>query len=292
MNIYKLPITGKDSVVVHSSKTTRGTQVDIVYTPLHGLTCYMNGSLQSSECDEKIYHSGLVRPLMGRILPQTVCIFGGGEGATAREVLSYTCVTNVKMIDWDADVVELFKKKYPQWAKGAWQDPRLCIEYSDAFIVCTERKSFDAVIIDLFDPDDIVPSRWYDFISKVASWAKYGIVIYCGTQQHNTKNISKTVDTTMKILESSSFNTKVYYRHMPSYREPVCQKTDSCHLSEDKDAISPLLSLLGRDRVRKPSAFVEEDAVFLIGIRGPLQGSATGPHCCEKFWQWFDADGI
>jgi spermidine synthase len=60
-------------------------------------------------------------------------IIGGGEGATAREVLKWPDVEQVDMYEWDKDVVSLFSTKYPQWAKGAWENPKLSIHYEDIF---------------------------------------------------------------------------------------------------------------------------------------------------------------
>ena len=57
------------------------------------------------------------------------------------------------MIEWDKDVVDLFRTTYPQWAKGAWDDPRLTIEYSDIFKK-TISKKYDVIIIDLFEQDN------------------------------------------------------------------------------------------------------------------------------------------
>ena len=83
---------------------------------------------------------------------KSVLIIGGGEGATAREVLKWP-VTKVDMYDWDKDIINLFKKKYPQWAKGAWNDKRLSIFHDNIFerIVKPPQTTYDTIIIDLFD---------------------------------------------------------------------------------------------------------------------------------------------
>jgi len=137
----------KDSIITH-----RGTKVEMIERPNWGIACYMDNSIQSAEIDEKIYHEALVHPIMSNDVKK-VLIIGGGEGATAREVLKWP-VEEVDMIEWDKDVVELFRTKYPQWAKGAWDDPRLTIEHSDIFKK-TISKKYDVIIIDLFEPDNV-----------------------------------------------------------------------------------------------------------------------------------------
>jgi len=136
----------KDSII-----TYRGTKVEMIERPNWGIACYMDNSIQSATIDEKIYHEALVHPIMSNNV-KNVLIIGGGEGATAREVLKWP-VEEVDMIEWDKDVVELFRTKYPQWAKGAWDDPRLTIEYSDIFEKNISKK-YDVIIIDLFEPDN------------------------------------------------------------------------------------------------------------------------------------------
>ena len=119
----------KDSI-----ETSRGTKVEMVERPQWGLACYMDNSIQSALIDEKIYHEALVHPVMLSVKERKrVMIIGGGEGATAREVLKWSDVKEVDMFEWDRDVVELFRNKYSQWAQGAWDDPRLMINYSNIF---------------------------------------------------------------------------------------------------------------------------------------------------------------
>ena len=100
----------KDSIITH-----RGTKLEMIERPNWGIACYMDNTIQSAEIDEKIYHEALVHPIMSNDVKK-VLIIGGGEGATAREVLKWP-VEEVDMIEWDKDVVELFRTKYPQWAK-------------------------------------------------------------------------------------------------------------------------------------------------------------------------------
>merc|ERR1719319_1425848 len=57
---------------------------------------------QSSQKDEFVYHESLVHPAMlAHQNPKTVFIGGGGEGATAREVLKHKSVERLVMVDID-----------------------------------------------------------------------------------------------------------------------------------------------------------------------------------------------
>jgi len=169
-----------------SITTSRNTLLEIVERPQWGLACYMNNSIQSCTVDEKIYHEALVHPAMSFATtpPQRVCIIGGGEGATAREVLKFPGVVAVDMFEWDTDVVKLFMEKYPQWAKGAWNDSRIQIYYEDIFeaIQFAPIEAYDAVIIDLFEPQECDQAKWTELFYHLPQWCKKNasISIYAG----------------------------------------------------------------------------------------------------------------
>jgi spermidine synthase len=175
-----------NTIIRDSIHTFRGTFVEIVERPQWGLSCYMDNSIQSCEADEKIYHETLVHPAMTSVpTPRRVLIFGGGEGATAREVLKWPSVERVDMYEWDEQVVQLFKSKYPQWAQGAWNDPRLHIFHTNAFDVIQNEvpaERYDVIIIDLFEPSDDENSSWYFFLTLLRDWVSdHGsIVMYSG----------------------------------------------------------------------------------------------------------------
>lgn len=146
--------------------THRGTHVQMIHHPDFGVTCYMDGLVQSSEFDEAVYHRTLVSGAM-RSVPHArrALILGGGEGATAREVLRSTFIEHVDMVEWDRDVIALFRDQYPQWGKHAWSDPRLHLHTEDAFsFVETLLTPYDVIVVDLFDPEEGDLPRWVGLV--------------------------------------------------------------------------------------------------------------------------------
>ncbi|MBA1438638.1 MAG: spermidine synthase [Epsilonproteobacteria bacterium] len=123
---------------------------------VHGVCISLDGDIQSCESDEHIYHEALVHPAMlAHPDPQTVLIMGGGEGATAREVLAHKSVKKVVMVDIDEAFVKLCKTYIPSWGEAAFNDERLEVLYMDIneyLRSCNEK--FDVVIGDLIDVDD------------------------------------------------------------------------------------------------------------------------------------------
>ena len=123
---------------------------------MHGVCLSLDGDIQSCESDEAMYHEALVHPaLLAHQNPQTVLIMGGGEGATAREVLAHKGVQKVVMVDIDEAFVSLCKIHINSWGATAFSDPRLEVLYMDIReYISSCREKFDLVIGDLIDVDD------------------------------------------------------------------------------------------------------------------------------------------
>lgn len=123
---------------------------------MHGVCVVLDGDIQSCASDEAIYHEALVHPaLLLHPDPKRVLIMGGGEGATAREVLRHPGVEEVVMVDIDEEFVSLCRKLIPDWGGNAWEDPRLRLQLQDINVHLDEEgPGYDVVIGDLIDIHD------------------------------------------------------------------------------------------------------------------------------------------
>ena len=117
----------------------------------------IDGQIQSSVKDEFIYHESLVHPaMMSHPNPRSVFIGGGGECATAREVLKYSTVEKVVICDLDQDVLDVSKRYLPSMY-GA-EDKRSEIVIQDAKQYIEEYEgTFDVIIMDICDPIEAGP---------------------------------------------------------------------------------------------------------------------------------------
>lgn len=218
----------QNTKVDHSFISSRGTLVEMIYKPNWGLSCYMDNAIQSCEVDESLYHESLVHPVMSTVDAKRVMIIGGGEGATLREVLKWPTVEKVDMYEWDKDVVDLFKKKYPQWAKGAWNDKRLQLYYDDIFeaVMKPPHTRYDVIIIDLFDPCEENTVQWYILLKSIHNWiTKDGsLVIYSGMR--NILQKAQPAHILQKIMrehleysdERTLYNPLLYNRKIVPYK--------------------------------------------------------------------------
>ncbi|MGD8430212.1 MAG: methyltransferase domain-containing protein [Ectothiorhodospiraceae bacterium] len=125
-------------------------------SPAYGTCVVLDGDVQSCEADEAIYHEALVHPAM--LLhpePRRVLIMGGGEGATAREVLRHPGVQEVVMVDIDEEFVDLCRQHLEAWNRAAFDDSRLELRCEDINRYLSEHdRGFDVVIGDLVDFED------------------------------------------------------------------------------------------------------------------------------------------
>ncbi len=205
----------QNTTILDSITTHRGTSVEMIQRPKWGTACYMDNAIQSCEIDEALYHESLVHPVMSSIsCPKRVMIIGGGEGATAREVLKYPTVECVDMYEWDKDVVQLFQSKYPQWAKGAWDDPRLHLYHDDIFKTIEEYPvgKYDIVIIDLFDPSADTYDSWKHLLQHLDKWVRPGgsVVMYSGIRDRISSEQPYDI---LAGIVMSMYNTNILYQN-------------------------------------------------------------------------------
>jgi len=199
--------------------THRGTHVEMVQRLDGTIACYMDGEIQSCESDEAVYHEALVQPVMLAVSnPKRVLIVGGGEGATLREVLKWPTVEKVDMIDWDKDILHLFQTKYPQWAKGAWNDPRVTIRTDDIMEVIKENhdQTYDAIIVDLFDPTEETLPAMKTILLNLSHWVVQdgSMVAYMGMKQTLLPD-QEWFKRTLQMYVHESMTQ--YYAYIPSF---------------------------------------------------------------------------
>ena len=159
-------------------------RVQVIETTEFGKTLVMDGQSQSAAADEYIYHESLVHPAM--LLhpnPKRIFIGGGGEFATAREVLRHKSVEKCIMVDLDQLACDICRKHLPEWNDGAYEDSRLTVHYSDAkkWLEDNPKEKFDVIILDICDPIEAGPGyklytqEFYNFLKSRLN--DYGIAV-------------------------------------------------------------------------------------------------------------------
>eukprot|EP00929_Paragymnodinium_shiwhaense_P062861 TRINITY_DN313_c0_g1_i4.p1 TRINITY_DN313_c0_g1~~TRINITY_DN313_c0_g1_i4.p1 ORF type:complete len:333 (+),score=108.86 TRINITY_DN313_c0_g1_i4:95-1093(+) len=204
---------------LYGSTETQWQQVDFVDLEPFGKTLVIDGLIQSTQCDEEVYHECLVHPAM--LLhpnPKRVYIGGGGEGSTAREVLKHKSVEKCVMVDIDGEVVRFCKEHLDENAE-AFADPRLELHIEDAKKILEETKElYDVIIMDLDDPLEGGPC--YQLYTKEfytmckSKLTKGGILVtqsgQAGYKQHTA--VWAPIHSTLKVVfpKVVAYNQAVY----------------------------------------------------------------------------------
>ncbi|MEM4535977.1 MAG: fused MFS/spermidine synthase [Nitrososphaerota archaeon] len=139
--------------IVYSGRT-RYQKVDIVETEDYGLALLLDGLMQSSQIDERIYHECLVHPTLAtHPRPRRILVVGGGEGSTIREIEKHDVVEEITMVDLDGELIELVKKYIP-WSTKAFQDRRLKLYINEGrrFLEEQTNSRYDIIVMDVTDP--------------------------------------------------------------------------------------------------------------------------------------------
>ncbi|MGD9643104.1 MAG: hypothetical protein AB7V08_10235 [Elusimicrobiales bacterium] len=139
---------------VLETSSTAFQEAALIKTHTFGKVLVLDGETQSSQYDEAFYHESLVYPaLLAHRAPRTALILGGGEGATARDILNDRGIERVVMADIDYNILRFAEKHLETWHRGSFSDPRLRLLAQDAkkFVFNTAQK-FDLVYSDLPSP--------------------------------------------------------------------------------------------------------------------------------------------
>jgi len=202
--------------------STSKQEIDIILSNYWGKMLFLDGCLQSTTKDEVIYHNALVHPLMDTLQTKdNILILGGGEGATAREVLRWSKVKAVTMVDYDKELVDFMRLNGSEWAMGAFNEPRLTLEYDDAWDFMKYGKDYDGVIVDLTDPD-LKTERWYELLDNVMDSIKVkkgGFVMNAGLYQPwNTLKLNEIITLVKNLcFTNTDFRYYVYTVFVPSF---------------------------------------------------------------------------
>lgn len=203
------------------STRTKYQTIKILDTYTLGRILVTDNKIQSAEADEYIYHECLVHPaMMLSPSPETVLILGGGEGATLREVLKYKAVKKVTMVDIDRELVNICQKYLPSWHRGAFQDKRVRLVFTDALkFIDRKLTPVDVLIMDISDPlADGPAAKLYtqEILQKMkrllhekSVFITQAIDVYFdNTDLHSV--IHQTLKGVFKYVES-------YYEYIPSF---------------------------------------------------------------------------
>ncbi|MEZ4426915.1 MAG: fused MFS/spermidine synthase [Nannocystaceae bacterium] len=228
----------------------------------------IDGHGQSTTTDEHIYHELLVHPaLLLHPAPRAVFIAGGGELATAREVLRHRSVERVVNAEIDEQLTMACLEHLPSMSAGSFRDERLHMVFDDAYATLRDAaRSFDVIIVDVNDPAYNTPTAGdgrtlfsREFLHTAKSKLNAGGVFVtqsCGTSRASFPSVVKTI-------RSVFAHVYTLVAPVPSYGGAPWSWT----IAHDRRPPSPSLSKLAeRDvdreimlRIGRPLRFLDND---------------------------------
>jgi spermidine synthase len=179
---------------------------------------YLDGGLQFSTRDEYRYTESLVYPALGAGA-RSVLVLGGGDGLAARELLRAPGVENIVQIELDPAVIEIARSTMRSANGGSLDNPRVHIVTGDAMTWLRRARtpSFDAVIVDLPDPDTPVLGRlysteFYALVSRVLT-PNALMVVQSGSPYSTQTAFWRTVST----ITAAGYAVTPYHVYVPTF---------------------------------------------------------------------------
>jgi spermidine synthase len=208
---------------------------------------YLDGGLQFSTRDEYRYTESLVYPALGNGA-HSVLVLGGGDGLAARELLRQPGVSRIVQVELDSAVIELARTTMRGANGGSLDDPRVTVIIDDAMGWLRGGSgglsgSFDAVIVDLPDPDTPALGRLYstEFYGLAARALAPGglMVVQAGSPFSTPTAFWRTVST----IRAAGYAVTPYHVHVPTFGDwgfALARRTDAAPLPRVPPDAPPL----------------------------------------------------
>jgi spermidine synthase len=179
---------------------------------------YLDGGLQFSTRDEYRYTESLVYPALGAGA-RSVLVLGGGDGLAARELLRAPGIEKIVQVELDPAVIELSRSTMRYANGGSLDDPRVHVVTGDAmsWLRRATSQSFDAVIVDLPDPDTPVLGRLYstEFYALVSRALAPGglMVVQSGSPYSTPVAFWRAIST----ITAAGYAVTPYHVYVPTF---------------------------------------------------------------------------
>ena len=196
-------------------------QIDFYESKTFGRFFTLDGLMMVTEKDEFIYHDMITHvPMAVNPDIQRVLIIGGGDGGTAREILRYSSITHVDLVEIDERVVRLSQKYLPQTACKLDNDARLTMYFEDGaqFVMKSPSQYYDLILVDSTDPigpgEGLFTWAFYQHCERILT--AQGILINQHESSYYPTYASEMLRAHEKIKQTFPI-AKVYQFHLPTY---------------------------------------------------------------------------
>lgn len=192
---------------------------------------YLDGGLQFSTRDEYRYTESLVYPAVGKGA-RSVLVLGGGDGLVARELLRQPGISKIVQVELDPAVIDIARTTLRGANAGSLDNPRVSVVTQDAmnWLRGPDIDRFDAIIVDLPDPDTPVLGRLYstEFYALAARALAPGglMAVQAGSPFSTPTAYWRTVST----IRAAGYAVTPYHVHVPTFGDwgfALAQRADT-----------------------------------------------------------------
>lgn len=117
------------------STTTPYQHIVLTKSKTDDIACYINGHLQFNSFDEHIYHENLTHPIINLLhktnpSPKRILVLGGGDGLAVRELLKYSYIKEIVLVDLDPEMTRLAQENpyFLEINKGSLKSPKITVQ--------------------------------------------------------------------------------------------------------------------------------------------------------------------
>lgn len=142
---------------------------------------YIDGDLQFDSRDERTYHECLALPALALAEQRLggdlkALVIGGGDGLTIRELLKSAAISQIDLVDYDAEILRLARTEFSSINENSLDNARVKVFVEDAwdFVekAIADGSKYDVIISDLTVPQDGDGCRfhsvdWYEKLKVV-----------------------------------------------------------------------------------------------------------------------------
>ncbi|MFT7222835.1 MAG: spermidine synthase [Cellvibrionaceae bacterium] len=210
-----------DDRVVYAKETPY--QQIVLTKSKEDIRLFLNGNLQFSSADEYRYHESLVHIPMLNCECKDILLLGGGDGLAIRELMNYSDIQTMTLVDLDPEVTTLAKSNsyISSLNNEALDDERLTVINKDAFVYLSNTdRYFDLIIIDLPDPNNTALSRLYSrefYLLVKDRLSENGSFVTQGTSPFYAPKAFWSIKKT--IVSAGYTDVVPYHTNIPSFGE-------------------------------------------------------------------------
>ncbi|MCK2200025.1 polyamine aminopropyltransferase [Corynebacterium callunae] len=223
---------------------------------------YLNGGLQYSTRDEHRYTESLVYPALSESA-SSVLIIGGGDGLAARELLKFPEMS-ITQVELDPEVINVANTVLRSDNGGSMEDPRVKIVIDDAFTWLrsggNNGETYDAVIIDLPDPNNDTMARLYSQEFYALARARLndnGRMVVQASSAYSTPDVFWRVGSTLKAAGCAQ--TVPYHVHVPTFGDWGFQLCGPNTMKLQLRSDTPALKYLNNEVFAAAAVFGEDN---------------------------------